>query len=114
MEMALTPEDRQWIEDMIAARLEAMETRLLTTRFRARGTQMMITIDKESWERGVRDGFAAGRRRLCPDTADPYSYWSGFTEGEAARQGYEVTVDVAKICGLLPPSNEGEACGPRT
>ena len=59
-----------------------------------------ITIDKQAWERGVRDGFATGRRGLCPDSLDAYSYWSGFIEGEAARHGDEVSVDVAKICGL--------------
>lgn len=61
-----------------------------------------VKIDKESWARGIRDAYRTGIRGLCPDSADPYSYWCGWTEGEAARQGYEVTVDVARICGLLP------------
>lgn len=66
----------------------------------------MITIDKESWERGVRDGYRTGIAGLCPDTADPYSYWSGFVEGKAARYGEEVSVDVARICGLVKEDNE--------
>ena len=54
-------------------------------------------IDRESWERGVRDGFATGRRGIVPDSMDALSYWSGFIEGEAARHGYEVSVDVVEL-----------------
>lgn len=60
-----------------------------------------MMTDKESWEQGVRDGFASGIRGLCPDTADPYSYWSGWSEGEAARHGNEVSPAAAKLCGLF-------------
>ena len=71
---------------------------------------MMITIEKEAWERGIRDGFAG--RKESPVRLDEidrekwekdlYSYSSGWIEGDAARQGHEVTVDVARLCGLLP------------
>lgn len=57
----------------------------------------MITMDKESWARGVRDGFKTGIRGLCPDSVDPYSYWSGWIEGEAARHGEDITDDAAKV-----------------
>lgn len=60
----------------------------------------MITMDNESWKRGVRDGFASGIRGLCPDKLDPYSYWAGWSEGDAARHGEELTADVGKICGV--------------
>lgn len=56
------------------------------------------SIDNEAWERGVRDGFAGGRH----PAANEYSYSSGWIEGEAARLGYDVSVQIAEICGLLP------------
>lgn len=58
---------------------------------------MKITINKEAWERGVRDGFAGERHPV----ADEYSYSSGWIEGEAARCGNEVSVRAAQICGLI-------------
>lgn len=58
-------------------------------------------MDKESWERGVRDAYRTGIAGLCPPDADPYSYWRGWKDGDAARHGAEVTVDVARICGLV-------------
>lgn len=64
----------------------------------------MIALDKKIWDQGIRAGFA-GKREPWLDhlgQSDAYSYFSGWIEGEAARRGYEVTLDVAKICGLLP------------
>lgn len=70
--------------------------------------KLKVTIEKEAWERGVRDGYAGRKEppvRLDDiDGAkweDLYSYSSGWIEGDAARQGYQVTVDVARICGLI-------------
>lgn len=62
------------------------------------GVYMKVTIDKEAWERGVRDGFAGERHQ----DVDEYSYWSGWIEGDAAHRGNETSVRVAQICGVGP------------
>lgn len=63
---------------------------------------MLVTINKEAFEHGVRAGFAGERGSPYPvKTEESFSYASGWIEGEAARGGFEVTMDVARICGLV-------------
>lgn len=64
---------------------------------------MKITIDPDSWKQGVQDG---AKRKTPPAWShgpskgrgrDSYSYNSGYIEGDAFRQGYQVSMDVARI-----------------
>jgi hypothetical protein len=77
---------------------------------------MKVTIDQKAWERGVRDGFARFRdpSAYSAMTNAAYSYWSGWIEGDAARGGYEVSVQAAKTCGLLPREGCDQSRDPRT
>jgi hypothetical protein len=52
-----------------------------------------IEIDPEAWKRGVVDG-DAGRVWPPPPDCDSYSYCSGYIEGKAHRDGYEVAMTV--------------------
>lgn len=50
---------------------------------------MTITIDKKAWD----EGFRAGERRdnRCPyprPGTEGLSWWSGYIEGDAKRQGF--------------------------
>jgi hypothetical protein len=50
----------------------------------------MLKIDSKSWQ----EGFAAGEKMLSncpypPVTLQARSWWSGYVEGDAKRQGYE-------------------------
>jgi hypothetical protein len=53
---------------------------------------MTLTIDPDSWDAGVRDGATSKGPGRCS-----WSYTSGHTEGAAFRDGYEVSMQVARI-----------------
>jgi hypothetical protein len=64
-------------------------------------------FDRQSWEQGIVDG---AKRRKRPawtygpskgPRRDTYSYTSGYIEGEAFRNGYEVSMEVARIAQRL-------------
>jgi hypothetical protein len=64
---------------------------------------MHLELDRESWERGVRDGAsraappAWARGASKTPGRDSRAYNSGFVEGKAYRDGFEVSADVAEI-----------------
>lgn len=67
---------------------------------------MVISIDLESYSQGVRDGATSKRApawalgRSKGSGRDSFSYCSGRIEGEAFRDGYEVTLDDAAIAAI--------------
>jgi hypothetical protein len=61
-----------------------------------------IEFDRDCWEQGIRDGAQARTppawsRGLRSPGKDSYAYNSGYIEGSAYRDGFEVSVDVARI-----------------
>jgi ribosome modulation factor len=52
-----------------------------------------VKHDLEAWQRGFADGERGVPKNRCPyaaATPQGFSWWSGWIEGDAKRQGYDV------------------------
>jgi len=48
-----------------------------------------VRIDPSAWQAGFDAGEAGRPITPCPQNLDPFSYFSGWIEGDAKRQGFE-------------------------
>jgi hypothetical protein len=48
-----------------------------------------VRIDLSAWRAGFDAGEAGRSMAPCPRNLDPFSYFSGWIEGDAKRQGFE-------------------------
>lgn len=46
-------------------------------------------IDSDAWRAGFEAGEAGRAMTPCPASLDAFSYFSGWIEGDAKRQGYD-------------------------
>lgn len=51
-------------------------------------------IDPSAWQAGFDAGEAGHPMTPCPQNLDPFSYFSGWIEGDAKRQGFEHSLEV--------------------
>ncbi|WP_175854731.1 hypothetical protein [Burkholderia anthina] len=54
--------------------------------------KVVVQIDPEAWRAGFDAGETGRAMTPCPANLDAFSYFSGWIEGDAKRQGYKQDV----------------------